>query len=92
MTLYDHLLATRTKEDLARMLAQEAKANAALKDRISELKVELFWLLAKERDDFKLVAWRYKPSDGLSWFAYTEREPQALGYDPNPTPLYERTT
>lgn len=34
------------------------------------------------------VAWRYRPNDGLKHPAYTEREAQALAYDPSPVPLY----
>ena len=33
-------------------------------------------------------AWRYRPKDGLTWPAYTEREAQALAYDAQPEPLY----
>lgn len=50
MSLYDHLL-QKPKEELAKMLAAEAKDNAALKERIARLEVEIFWMKARERDD-----------------------------------------
>lgn len=84
MSLYNFLMANRNKEDLAKELVATAKENAALRDRVDELSTELFWMKAQER---MVVAWRYQPNDGLTHPAYTEREAQALAYDPNPVPL-----
>lgn len=50
MSLYNHLLATRTKEDLAKELVATAKENAALRDQVDALKHEVFWLRAAERN------------------------------------------
>lgn len=44
MSFYHHLLDTRTKEDLARLLVDTAKENAALRDEAGRLRHELFWL------------------------------------------------
>lgn len=49
---YDWLL-TKPKEELARLLQIEAKDNAALKEKVARLEVEIFWMKAKERDDEK---------------------------------------
>lgn len=44
--LVEHLLAERTPLELAKELAQQAKENAALRERVARLEVELFWLKA----------------------------------------------
>lgn len=49
MSLYEHLL-TKSKEELAKLLAAEAKENAALKEKVARLKVELFWMEVRDRD------------------------------------------
>ncbi len=49
MSLYDHLL-QKPKEELAKLLAAEAKDNAALKEKVARLEVEIFWMKARERD------------------------------------------
>lgn len=46
-----HLLATRTPEELARMVVAVARDNAALRHRVDYLEHENFWLQAKERDE-----------------------------------------
>ncbi len=51
MGFLDHLMATRTKEELARMLMQTAKENAALRDKVGELKHALFWTEVKQRKE-----------------------------------------
>ncbi|MDU9039950.1 hypothetical protein NHG97_14730 [Pseudomonas corrugata] len=38
----------------------------------------------------EVVAWRYFPKDGITHPAYTEREAQAIAYDPAPTALVDR--
>lgn len=54
MSLVDQLMATRTALELAKELAQTAKENAALREKVTRLECELFWLKAvptiKERD------------------------------------------
>ena len=57
--LVDHLLAERTPLDLAKELAQQAKENAALRERVARQDIELFWLktspaLADERSAFEM--------------------------------------
>ena len=47
--LFDWLLSW-PKERLAKALQDEAKNNAALKRRVVELEVEIFWMKAKERE------------------------------------------
>lgn len=49
MSHTDHLLATRTPLELAKLLAATAKENAALKDRVFALEHEVFWLRSAER-------------------------------------------
>lgn len=44
MSLYDHLLANRTKQELAKQLVHTVKENVALKDAVFKLETELFWL------------------------------------------------
>ena len=51
MSLVDHLLATRTKLELAKELAKTAKENAELKDRLGAAELEIFWMKAKEREN-----------------------------------------
>ncbi len=51
MSFLDHLLATRTKEELARMLVQTAKENAALRDKVGELKHTIFWNEVRHRKE-----------------------------------------
>jgi hypothetical protein len=51
MSLYEHFIATRTKEELAKEAVRLAKEWVKLKDRVHELEHENFWLKAKERDD-----------------------------------------
>lgn len=50
MSLVDWLLDKRTPLELAKELAATAKENAALKNRVFELEVELFWMKAAERN------------------------------------------
>lgn len=51
MSLYDHLLQSRTKEELAKEVVKLAKERVALQNRVSELEYENFWLKAKEQKD-----------------------------------------
>lgn len=44
--LVEHLLAERTPLELAKELAQQAKENAALRERVARLEMELFWMKA----------------------------------------------
>lgn len=53
MSLYNHLITTRTKEQLAKELAALAHENAALRDQVDALKHEVFWLRVAERDKEK---------------------------------------
>lgn len=46
--LVEHLLAERTPLELAKELAQQAKENAALRERVARQDVELFLLKAKD--------------------------------------------
>lgn len=49
--LYEWLLG-KPKEELAKLLAAEAKKNAALEERVVRLEVELFWAkVALEKAD-----------------------------------------
>lgn len=50
MSLYNHLLNTRSKEELAKELASTAKENAALRDRAHIAETELFWMKVAERN------------------------------------------
>jgi len=50
MSLVDHLLATRTPLELAKMLAATARDKALLQDRVGALEHELFWMKAVERN------------------------------------------
>jgi len=50
MSLVDHLMATRTKLELAKELFQTAKENQELKDRAGAAELELFWIKAVERN------------------------------------------
>ena len=50
MNLFDFLLESRTKLELAKELAQLAKENAQLKNRVFELEHEVFWMKAVERN------------------------------------------
>lgn len=50
MSLVDHLFATRSPLELAKLAAGQAKEIAALKDRVHQLEHELFWVQAVERD------------------------------------------
>jgi predicted RecB family nuclease len=68
MSLYDHLLATRTKEALAKELAATAKENASLRDRVDALEHELFWLRAARP--------RFAPTHTVE--VYTDLEAQLL--------------
>lgn len=47
MSLYDWLLANRTREQLAKELAATARQLAHAQDRVHELETELFWLKAQ---------------------------------------------
>jgi hypothetical protein len=49
----DHLLETRTPLELARMLVQTARENAALRDKVSELQHALFWNNVKQQKESK---------------------------------------
>jgi hypothetical protein len=49
MSLVEHLLETRTPLELAKLLAQTAKENAALKDEVDALKHTIFWMEVAER-------------------------------------------
>lgn len=50
MSLVDWLLETRSHLELAKELAATAKENAALRDRVFALEVELFWMKVAERN------------------------------------------
>lgn len=47
----DHLCETKTKLELAKMLVQVAKENAALRDRVGELTHRIFWTEVQQRKD-----------------------------------------
>jgi hypothetical protein len=51
MSLYNWLLANKTKEQIAKELVHLAHENAALKDRAGAAETELFWMKVKERND-----------------------------------------
>jgi|GEM_PF-6547434 len=51
MALVEYLLSSRTPLELAKELAQHAKENAALRDRVGALETELFWLKVAERKE-----------------------------------------
>lgn len=51
--LVAHLAATRTHLELAKLCAQLARENAALKDRAFALEHELFWTKVALRDEEK---------------------------------------
>lgn len=51
MSLYNFLLDTRTKEELAKLLVATAKENASLKDEAHIAQTELFWIKAAGRGD-----------------------------------------
>ena len=46
MSHFDYLMATRDKHEMARLLVETAKENAALRDQVGAAKHELFWLQA----------------------------------------------
>ncbi len=50
MNLYNWLMANRTKEELAKELAAEAKKNAELENRVDELEHTIFWLQASTKE------------------------------------------
>ena len=49
MSLYEHLR-KKPVDELATLLAAEAKKNAALEEELARLKVEMFWMKVRERD------------------------------------------
>lgn len=51
MSAFHTWLLTKPKEELAKLLAVEAKKNAALEEKVARLEVELFWMKAKVRDE-----------------------------------------
>jgi hypothetical protein len=56
MSLVDHLLASRTPLELAKLAASEAKDNARLRDELSAAKHELFWMKVAELNSEALAA------------------------------------
>lgn len=50
MSLVDYLYTDRTKLELAKELARTAQENAALRDKVGALELELFWMKAAERE------------------------------------------
>lgn len=55
MSLFDYLLQHRTPQELAKEPAQQARENAALKDRVDALEHELFWMKVRESDDVRAL-------------------------------------
>lgn len=54
MSLFEHLMETRSKLELAKMLNQEAVKNAFLETKVNRLENELFWLKVAIADSKKL--------------------------------------
>lgn len=53
MDLVEWLLANRTPLELAKELARTTKENAALKDKIVGLEVEVFWMKVADRNEME---------------------------------------
>lgn len=53
MALYEHLLATKTKEELAKLLVKHAHENAALKNEVHRLEHEVFWMKVVDRNEME---------------------------------------
>lgn len=51
MSHLDHLMDARTKLELAKMLVQTAKENAALRDKVDELQHKIFWAEVQQRKE-----------------------------------------
>jgi hypothetical protein len=54
-TLAEHLLETRTPEEMAHELALLAKVRAKLLDRVGELEHMLFWMQVRESDTVRAL-------------------------------------
>ena len=63
MSLFNFLMANRTKDELAKELAAAAKDNARLRDELHAARTELFWMKADERATLEQAA---EVCDGLA--------------------------